>query len=389
MWDVSCLRYSRDCGDKMETNTMPTAHLTELTVRRLRASDRTTAYWDTTTPAFGIRVGKRARTWVVMRGRDRQLTSIGHYPDLSLAEARAEAKRLLTTVPEPKTPSLTFRAARDTFLEEHYRDKAPRTRYNVSGLMKRHFKALEPMQLGEIEDTDIKRSLDKLASTPSEQLHAYRALRCFFRWCVRPPRRFIKHSPMEGYEPPGKDRKGTRTLTDDELKAVWNACQKPSHAVVRLMILWGTRNTETAVLERIWRVDDVLTIPGEHTKNGRDHAVPILPLADTILAGTVGSNEHYFAGRWGTGHVTARGVAMILGEVKKLSKTSGWTPRDIRRTFRTNMRRFGVAPDVCEALINHAPAALIEIYDRYHLLPEKRDALARYEAFIHTLTAQG
>ena len=368
---------------------MPSLKLTELSVRALKGSDQYVTYWDTTTPGFGIRVGKRSRTWTIMRGRHRERVTIGKYPDLSLAEARTEAKRQLVADSEPKAISKTFKEAREEFLEEHYKDKRPGTKYQVARLLKGYFKNVEAMQLAEVEDTHIKKALDKIAGRPSEQLHAYRAVRTFLRWCTRPPRRYIKHSPMEGYEPPGKDRKGSRILTDAELKAVWEASKSPSHAIFRLLILWGTRNAETCALERIWVNDDVLVIPGEFTKNGRDHSIPILPLAEEVLGQTNGSNQHYFRGRWGRGHLNKNSLGGLKREIMKASGTKGWQIRDIRRTFRSNMARLKVPRDVCEVLINHAPPVLDDIYDRYDRLDEKRDALARYEAFLLQLLAQG
>ena len=47
---------------------MPTARLTDLTVRSLPAG----THFDETTPAIGIRVGEHRRTWIVMRGRERR-----------------------------------------------------------------------------------------------------------------------------------------------------------------------------------------------------------------------------------------------------------------------------------------------------------------------------
>jgi hypothetical protein len=43
--------------------------------------------------------------------------------------------------------------------------------------------------------------------------------------------------------------------------------------------------------------------------------------------------------------------------------------------------------EVFNALINHAPPVLDEIYDRYDRLEEKSDALAKYEAFMVRLLA--
>lgn len=378
--------YARYCGDKSETE-MPTMLLTELSVRALKGSSKNEKFFDTKTPGFGIRCGLKAKTWIVMRGRARELITVGKYPDMSLADARAEARRLLSTTPEPKQISMAFAAARTLFLDEHYRDKAPRTKYNTTKLLERHFKKVEHIQLADLTDTDIKPCLDRLKGTPSEQLHAYRAVRCFLRWCTRPPRRYIKHSPMEGYEPPSTDRKGTRTLTDEELKVVWNASASYPHSVLRLMMLWGTRNTETCVSERIWASDGVLVIPGAATKNGRDHAIPILPLAQRQLDDMPAQDRYFFRSRWGDTHLSVTGLAKAHREVKKASGTSNWQIRDLRRTFRSNMARLKVPRDVCEVLINHAPPVLDEIYDRYDRIEEKREALAKYEAFVVRLLA--
>jgi hypothetical protein len=70
---------------------------TDLTIRALKPASNKT-YWDEATPAFGVRVGKHVKTWVVMRGKTRERLTIGRYPDLSLVDARKEAKRLLSTI---------------------------------------------------------------------------------------------------------------------------------------------------------------------------------------------------------------------------------------------------------------------------------------------------
>ena len=56
---------------------MPVAHLTDVVVSRLATPG---IYYDKTTPAFGIRIGKHRKTWVVTRGTDRQRITIGRYP---------------------------------------------------------------------------------------------------------------------------------------------------------------------------------------------------------------------------------------------------------------------------------------------------------------------
>ena len=50
----------------------PVTHLTDIVVSRLKLAG---TYFDETTPAFGIRVGKNRKTWIVMRGVQRQRVS--------------------------------------------------------------------------------------------------------------------------------------------------------------------------------------------------------------------------------------------------------------------------------------------------------------------------
>lgn len=138
-----------------------------------------------------------------MRGFDRERISFGRYPDLSLSEARTEAKKLLASKPEAKVETFTFREARTQFLEQYYRDKGIRTKNEATRHLTKHFAKLDKKPLPVIEDGEIKICLDRLFATRSEQLHAHRFAGCFFRWCTRPPRRYLKHSPMEK---PSSDR---------------------------------------------------------------------------------------------------------------------------------------------------------------------------------------
>jgi len=68
---------------------VPNIRFTDLAIRSLSEG----LYFDEATPAFGIRVGKTRRTWLVIKGAraSRSKVRIGHYPALSLAEARRKA----------------------------------------------------------------------------------------------------------------------------------------------------------------------------------------------------------------------------------------------------------------------------------------------------------
>lgn len=368
--------------------------LTDLSVRKLQAPARgQTTVWDKSSPV-GVRVSAGgAKTYIVMIGSGRRRT-IGRVGIISLAEARAEAKRIraakaLGLVVQPST--ITFETAVAQFMDENYRDKRPRTKHETKRLLENHFvPAFRSQPLSRITDTEIEKQLARLTKTPSEQLHAFRALRAMLRWCTRPPRRYIPHSPLDGYAPPGQDRKGTRVLSDDELVKIWCACDGPFGGMVRLLILWGTRNGETGRLKRAWIDDGILTIPGQFTKNGRPHAIPLLPMARVILdaqpkcgpyffPGTQGEQSHFKDGSWGK----------YKQDIERRSGVTNWQLRDIRRTFRSNIAKLRVPREVAEMLLNHVTGAnrneLDEIYDRYDYLDEKREALTKWEARLSAL----
>lgn len=371
---------------------MAQMRLTDLSVRALKGSADYKTFFDITLPAFGVRVGLRRKTFVIVRGKNRERVTIGHYPEMSVAQARGKAKKLLASDPEPKASPLRFKEATEEFLETHYAASTSAWPGIVKLTFRKHFKRLDQKKLGDITDADIKIQLDAI-ERPSARVHAFRIARTFFRWCTKPPRRYLRHSPMEGYDAPGKDRKRARTLADDELKKVWEASGKGSRRVFRLIILLGTRSKETSLLRRKWREGDVLTIPGYEdgirvTKNGRDHAIPILPLAESVLADSA-PGEFYFPGQKEGQPLQSGSLHELRRDIQKETGVNNWGAHDLRRTFRSNLARLKVPREISEILLNHAPEALDEIYDRYTYLEEKREALAKYEAFLLKLLRSG
>ncbi|MDO8878876.1 MAG: site-specific integrase [Pseudolabrys sp.] len=369
--------------------------LTDLSVRAIKAPARgQKTVWDKNSP-IGVRASVGgSKSFVVMVGSG-QRKVIGRVGILSLAEARAEAKRILAqkTLGLTKKPSaINFETAVALFLEDKYKNaRGKRPKSEAKRLLEKHFvPAFRKRPLSDITDGDISVQLAKLGKTPSTQLHAYRAIKVMLRWCTRPPRRYIPHSPLEGYEPPGKDKKRSRVLTDTELVKVWNAAEGRHGAMVRLLILWGTRSGETARLHRDWVEGGVLTIPGQFTKNGRAHAIPLLPMAQTILTEQATNSAHFFPGRLlNEAHFNDGSWGKLKGEIDTSSGVKDWQIRDLRRTFRSNMAKLRVPREIAEILLNHVTGAnkndLDEIYDRYDYLDEKREALQKWETRLREL----
>jgi integrase len=328
---------------------------------------------DTRMPAFGIRVGKHRRTWVVLREPNRTKVTIGHYPALSLQDARRLAMVTLGSAPAPVVKEIAFPAAVELFLAQpRWRESSKRV--ITSSL--RHF--TWKRSIAKITHEDVTNALNAIVGD-SARAHALKDIRTFFNWCVP---RYLPSSPCAGFKmqsQPSRDR----VLTREELVRVWNSSADLGTfgLIVRLLILTGQRKTEIGGLQWAEVKGDHIDLPPERTKNGRAHSVPLGPLAQSLLpkrrAGFVftatGSGDVY------------NGYAYHLAQLQTLSETSDWTLHDVRRTFATHLAIAGTPIHVTEKILNHVSGTLsgvAAIYNRHSYADEMRAAVETWEATL-------
>jgi integrase len=367
---------------------MPVAHFTDIAVSRLNTPG---TYYDDTTPAFGIRIGKNRKTWFVIRGSERLRTTIGRYPALSLADARKEAKHLLLEEPV-KADRTTFAEAYEQF-KASLTTKKPRTQKGYKRLIDKHF--MPKLGMKKLPDITYEQVIEATAKLPAgEQAHALAVARILFRWCIRPPRRYLKHSPLEGIQiAPSNKRK--RILKPEELKAVWKAAEAqeyPHGPIVKLLILTGQRRTETANLRWEWidTKERTITLPDWLTKNRKEHTFPYGDLVARLLEiiPRRNSTSLLFPSRVSDERPLS-GFSKL--KLEMTDGVPGWRLHDLRRTYRTLHAQFGTSPQIGERLINHAAAVQTEveaIYDRWTYLPEMRKAVATFEERFLELLAR-
>jgi integrase len=375
---------------------MPVAHLTDIVVSRLKKPG---TYFDTHLPAFGIRVGKNRKTWIVMRGRSRTRTSIGRYPAVSLAEARKKAMVLLGSAVEAKAKAPTFAEALAQFYAVHLPTLKPRTQYAVRRILDRHFApSLKHKRLDEILHSDVSKITDELAKTaPSEAWHAFKDARTFFKWCVP---RFVGHSPMEGLRSPTRYIPRKRVLTNVEIVEVWRAAEQvgyPFGTAIRLALLWGTRWGETVGCRRTFINKRERTVTLPETKNGTEHCFPYGGMTEALLEEIprLNSTELLFPGRDGVNPWNGSGKAKW--ELKETCKIAPWQLLDLRRTFATKLAELKVPPHIVERLLNHKLGtlkaqgiitAVADVYNRALYMDEMRSAIEeKWEPFLTSLLA--
>jgi integrase len=190
-----------------------------------------------------------------------------------------------------------------------------------------------------------------------------------------------------------KEHERERILTDDELRAIWQAAEVAGTfgALIRFLLLTAQRRTKVANLKWSQLSDDLYawTVPQEPREKGGGGALVLPDMACAIIKAQqrLASNDHVFAGRGGGGFC-GFGASKKTFDAKLPQITERWTLHDLRRTARSLMARAGVRPEVAERVLGHAVGGVQGVYDRHRYDAEKADALRKLAALIDRIIKQ-
>jgi integrase len=169
-----------------------------------------------------------------------------------------------------------------------------------------------------------------------------------------------------------------RILTDDELRAIWQASGDGTQfsALVRLLLLTAQRKAKVGTMRWSDLDGDTWTIrraPREKANAGKLQLPPLAMAALATLPRFAG-NDHVFAGRGAN--------PFDGGQDKRLFDTrcgvSGWTLHDLRRTARSLMARANVPREHAERVLGHSIGSTVEqTYNRHQFDIEKSVALRK------------
>lgn len=363
-------------------------------------------YWDGKTPGFGLRVSQGGRkAWVLLyryQGRKRRLT-LGTYPIKSLADARDLAKVKLAQVQDEQDPATQKQDARDAdtfavvakrYLSEWAaRHKRPASMHEDEKMLGRELlPAWGARKAGDISRREVIALVDGIAARAPIAANRVLSLASkIFNFAVS--KEMVELNPAYRVPKPGKEQQRSRTLSDDEIVVVWRALEGETRdmaALFKVLLLTGQRRGEVLAMRRgeLDLKGGWWAIPGEHTKNGREHRVPLVGRALSILeelsAGR-GDSDLVFPGR-----VNGRPIVNVAKPLARTIRRAGvvsFAIHDLRRTAATGLARNGIPTAVISKLLNHVSGdsgvgRITQIYNRYDYDKEKRDALIRWDAHI-------
>jgi integrase len=218
---------------------------------------------------------------------------------------------------------------------------------------------------------------------PSAGVTAWKVAKAFFAWCEAREDDFA--SPARSIRKPAKMKSRDRVLDDNELKLAWEAAETEggaAGALVKLLILSGARRNEVTELARDEIKADVIELPGERTKNGLPHAIPITPMIQGVLESLPSTGKFVLNG-------TDRPFGDHSGAKERVAPAiRPWTLHDLRRSFASGLQRLGVAPHIVELALNHRSgtfSGVAGIYQRYRYANEVREAFELWSCHIESL----
>jgi integrase len=375
---------------------------------------------------------------------------LGACSAVSLAKAREAAAVVMGDVAKGRNPvaerkeaaaaerarwardRLTLRALIDDWHRLHLAGRRPR--YAQEAVRALHYAFADALDdaADELDRAAVVRSLDVLARRRARKAGtmgkprgtaitgrtaAYG--RAAFAWALR--RGVVNTNPFADLPVPKAVARRERVLSDEEIAEIWRAAAEagePYGSIVRMLLLTGQRRGEVSGMAWAEISADLTTwtMPGDRTKNGVPHVVPLSGLArdllrrmlpedatkaDRAVAERRASGALAFPGLLGSpfaGWSKAKAALdkSIVDARAKAAAEAGrtpstlvpWSVHDLRRTVATGLQRLGIRLEVTEAVLNHISgtrAGIAGVYQRHDWASEKRAALEAWAAQVQAV----
>ncbi len=358
------------------------------------------------------------------KGRQRRWQEIGPFnvlgskeaKVLTLEEAIAQATAHKVDVGkgiDPQAPK-KFSELFNSWLEEHAKKKLDTWADEEARYKRQLLKPLGERLVSEIERKDVREIRDNVAqkSGPIESNRVVSLFNRVMNWAVDEDH--AKFNPAARLKKVGEEKRRERVLSGEEIARLWgeldaalgvdetkgglNAADlvaaEATRRAFKLLFLTGQRRGEVIGMRKdeldLTEGDAWWALPGERTKNGLPHRVPLTEMAVSVLKEAIaasGGSAFVFPSHRSKKDAAIRPDA-VTKALKRLCKRMdpeivGLGPHDIRRTVGQNMRKLGVSVEDRGYVFNHVSGAKAKVtswnYDPGEHDDEKRIALARWE----------
>ena len=354
---------------------------------------------------FGLRLEpsgtKSFVLWYRFNGKQDGVT-LGRYPKLSLADAHlkvAEIKKKIEKGEDPKVEIKEIQRANrnfysvqdlcDEYIERYARVRKKSWKEDERCLNKEVVSVWGKRKVEDITRRDIVELLDRIVDrgSPVTANRTLAVVRTAFNFAIK--RAILDKSPCVLIEKPSVEKPRKRVLSEDEIKAFWKCLEKANMTneiklILKLLLITGQRRGEIVNAE--WSEIDLdkgwWTIPGEKSKNGRLHRVPLSKQALKVLEEVQvlsGDSAYLFPASSGDSPITERAVSRAVRNNEDFFNIPHFTPHDLRRTVASKMTEIKIPQFIVSKILNHVEGGITgKTYDHYAYDEEKKQALAKW-----------
>jgi len=373
-----------------------------------------------------------AKSWAVRyryAGRPAKMT-LGPYPAVTLAKARELGRDAIIAAKQGRDPGKERKAerrkaeqaaentlkaiaeeylTRECGMERDAKGKATfkgglrSAREREATLTRLVYPKLGAQPIGDIKRSEIVGLLDKIddESGPVMADRTLAIVRKVMNWHASRSDEFRSPIVRGMARTKPKERARKHTLTDDEIRVVWNVAEGFAGsfgALLQFILLTLARRTEAARITRneVTGNSSDWTLPAARNKTKVDLVRPLSGVAQTVLARVPQIDDCDFVFTT-DGKTPISGFSKfkkefdksVLEELRKQDPKAkplpNWTLHDLRRTGRSLMSRAGVLSDHAELCMGHVIGGVRETYDRYEYHAEKKHAFEALAALIERI----
>jgi integrase len=383
---------------------MPSRLLTDIGIRNLLPGPTRREIPDPGARGLYVIIQPSGRRGFALRyrfnGRPRKLTLTA---GMSLAAARKAAAAAMYEISQGRDPAderkaqhrKAERAKADTLrsIAESYLTREGKRLRSVDQRERIFERLIFPVlgggrPIGDIRRKDVVALLDHVEDKHGARMADYTlaVLRRLFNWHAARDDDFVSPVVRGMGRQNAKEHERSRTLSDDELRAVWGTAEQQSDtfaAFVRFLLLTASRRNEAA--QMMWSEIDGADwlLPASRNKVKLDLVRPLSEPAQAILSERPRFNgcDYVFTnGRYPLG-----GFAKQKRQFDAACGVRNWTLHDLRRTARSLMSRAGVLPDHAERCLGHVVGGVRGVYDRHAFHQEKAATFAALAAQIERI----
>lgn len=332
-------------------------------------------------------------------------TVIGHYPAMTLLQARLKSAELMAQV---KTGVNPIEAAKQRELSlitlKQIFDKwltaatiKPLTREKLMGMYNNHLSKLANLPIEQITDkmawnTIIQPIIDNGNHRQANIVLQKLKQLCTFAYQTH----MINNNLFDRLTIPNeyKTKKiRERTLSIDELVIFLAALEQAYasglidiryHHFIKLTLLLGTRKSELATLKWSYYNQAKQTILLTDTKSGDDLLIKLPTQAITLFEelATQRINQYVFYGMKTDQHLSIRTLLTYFNKVTDLAKITELTIHDLRRTFSSRLSGLKYRLELIEKATNHRIQGTAKHYQHDDMLEERYEMLQGWADYL-------